>query len=120
MARRPQVRYWPGRAGYWCTIRGKQHRLADGPDDFPDGPTYRSAVKRFLESTSLDAVPVSKDASSVRVMLETYLQHAEGRLSASTFERRLRVFRQFCAVHGDTPVCNLTPFILEEFVARMR
>ena len=37
MPRRPAVRYYPGRKGYYTKVNGVQHRLGDGPEDFGTG-----------------------------------------------------------------------------------
>jgi hypothetical protein len=47
MPRQPSVRYFSSRQAYSCQFRSKQHLLASGPDDYPDGPTYKAAVKAF-------------------------------------------------------------------------
>src|SRR5262245_18205897 len=49
MARRPSVRYYASKGGYFTERNGNRVRLATGPDDAPDGPTYRAALKAFLE-----------------------------------------------------------------------
>jgi integrase len=69
---------------------------------------------------ALGSVQTNKDRNTVRVILETYLQHKQGRLKASTFERRrLYSFKPFCAAHGETPVGDLTPFLVYQFIAGM-
>ncbi len=61
MARRANVRYWESRKAYCCCFRGKQHTLAEGPDDFPNGPTYQAALRKFSEITALADADVAKD-----------------------------------------------------------
>jgi hypothetical protein len=47
MPRTPQIRYFESRQAYYTQYQGRQHLLAVGPKDEPDGPTYQKAVQRF-------------------------------------------------------------------------
>jgi integrase len=120
MPRKPQVRYFASRKAFYCQYQGKQHRLGDGPDDSPTGPNYLAALEAFKQLLSLGAVGRAKDRNTVRVVLETYLQHKEGKMKDSTLRRRLFVFRPFCAVHGETAVGDLTHLAVYQFIESMR
>lgn len=120
MGRKASVRYWPSRRGYWTTLNGVQQRLADGPDDFPDGPTYRAAQQAYWSLLELARVPLAKDRSPIRAVLETYMQHAEKLHQPSTCSRRLTLLRPFVEAHGSLAVGVLTHTILRDFISRMR
>lgn len=120
MARKPQVRYYPSRGAYFTQVNGRQHKLADGPKDDPSGPTYLAALTAYRQVLEMGNVHQAKDRNTVRAVLETYLERREGRLGAGTFRRRLGLFRDFCAVHGETAVGALTPGLVEAFIDRMR
>ena len=68
MARRASVRYWASRGSYCCWFNGRQEVLASGPDDFPSGPTYQAALRRFTEITALGSADAAKDANTARVV----------------------------------------------------
>src|SRR5437764_1281745 len=104
MPRKPSVRYFSSRNGFFCQHHGKQHRLADGPDDSPTGPTYLAALDAFKQLMQMGSVTTAKDRNTVRVVLETYLQHAQDKMRATTFERRVSQFALFCDDCGETPV----------------
>ena len=53
MARRASVRYWSSRQAYCCWFAGKQHILAEGPDDYPSGPTFQTAAQKFAELSAV-------------------------------------------------------------------
>ena len=74
MARRASVRYWPSRNAYCCWFNGNQVELAEGPDDFPSGPTYQTALRKFIEITTLADADRAKDSNTARVVCEMYLR----------------------------------------------
>ncbi|HEY7156037.1 MAG TPA: tyrosine-type recombinase/integrase [Gemmataceae bacterium] len=120
MPRQPSVRYFSSRNAYYCQFRGKQHLLASGPEDFPNGPTYQAALKAFGQLMATGDIEKDKDENQIQAILEKYMQHAQGRLAASTFQRllyQLRPFQQDC---GALPVSQLTHFRLEEFILKQR
>jgi integrase len=120
MARKPQVRYFASRGGYYCQLAGRQHRLATGPDDGPGGPTFLAAVEAYKQLLELGAVSTSKDANTLRAVLETYLVRNKDRLSPTTFNHRLYGIRPFTDILGDTAVRDLTHLMVEDFLAKMR
>jgi integrase len=120
MPRKPTVRYFASRNAYYCQINGRQHRLASGPDDSPSGSNYHAALDAYKHLMQLGSVSTSKDRNTVRVVLETYLQHVQGKLKGSTLASRLFSFRPFCEAHGEAAVGDLTPFVIEQFIVTMR
>jgi hypothetical protein len=84
MPRRPSVRYFPSRGGYYCQIKGVQHKLATGPDDALHGPTYLEALRQFHHLMQMGDVEVAGGTNTVRVVLESYMQHTSGRLDPET------------------------------------
>jgi integrase len=122
MAVRPQVRYFESRKAYYCQIRGKQYRLATGPDDFPDGPTYKAAAKRYGEIVCLGSVEVSGDNNSVRVVFESYVSHISRTRRSGTVRVRLNALRPFCDFdgYGDLPVRLLTHHHFYRFQRQMQ
>jgi integrase len=120
MPRQPSVRYFSSRKAFYCQFRGKQHLLASGPNDFPAGPTYTAALKAFGQLMASGEIEKAKDENQIQLILEKYMQHAEMRLKASTFERRLYLLRPFQQALGALPVAELTHFKVEEFIATQR
>ena len=45
--RMPQIRYFKSRKAFYCQSQGHQYPLAKGPDDRPDGPTFKAAIAEF-------------------------------------------------------------------------
>jgi integrase len=120
MPRKPSVRYFASRNAYYCQHNGRQHKLASGPDDGPTGPTFLAALEAFKQLLQMGAVTTARDRNTVRVILESYLQHIKGRIQNSTFERRVYSFRPFCARCGEVEVGSLTHFVVRQFLAEMR
>ena len=120
MSRKPSVRYYDSRKGYYTQIDGKQHRLADGPDDSPTGPTYLKAIEAYKQLLTLGAISTSKDANTVRAVMETYIARNKDRLSEKTFSRRMYSLTPFCDALGDVRICDLTHTMIEDFLAKMR
>jgi integrase len=107
MPRRASVRYWPSRGGYCCKLAGVQHLLASGPDDYPDGPTFKAACKAFWELTE-GALKPADDYNVVRVVLDAYLVAAEKQLAPGTFKNKLEDCKLFADRWGDLRCNQLT------------
>ncbi len=128
MARRPQARYYASRkgGGYFATFNGKLYELALGPDDAPTGPTYLAALERFREILTLGGVAREGAQNSVRVVLETYMQHIATRKKPGTVEIRQRYFVAFVnwdpdgkGCVGERAVGSLTHFLVYRFLEYM-
>jgi integrase len=123
MARKASVRYWKSRGGYCCWIKGKQEVLAVGPDDFPDGPTYKAAFDRYTGLMALANAGAAKDENTIRVVCEKYLDHLEmhNKKRPATIDIRKRFLTYFIeGGHRETKVKDLTPYLVYEFCNRMR
>jgi integrase len=120
MARKPQVRYFRSRNAYYCQYNGRQHKLATGPDDSPGGPTYLAALQAFRQVMAMGRVEEAGDRNTVRVVLETYMRHAQGTLKGSTLQRRLYLLKPFVDEYGETAVGDLTHFQMYRFAAKQR
>src|SRR5262245_1045010 len=107
MARRASVRYWSSRGAYCCWFRGHQYTLAEGPDDFPSGPTYQKALDQFKALTALTDADQAKDLNPVRIVCELYLRHISTHRHSATLLRRKRVLVPFANAFGDVPVKDL-------------
>jgi integrase len=92
MPRTPTVRYFDSRKAYFTTFKGKQHCLASGPKDEPDGPTYRAAVTKFSEVIHVAEADRAEDNNLVITVLDRYAVH----LKNQGRERTLDMFRRCC------------------------
>jgi integrase len=120
MPRRPSVRYWASRNAYCCWVDGRQQVLAEGPDDFPNGPTYNRAVHRFAEITSLKSADWAKDRNTVRVVCEMYLRWISTRRNPRTLKIRKRVYVPFTDALGEVAVKDLTHHMVYAWLDTMR
>jgi integrase len=122
MARRPQIRYFDSRGAYYCQVRGRQHRLATGPDDFPNGPTYKAAAKRYGEIICLSDVDHAGDNNPVRAVFEAYVGHVSHRRREGTARVRLNALKPFCNFdgYGDLPVRSLAHHHCYRFLRQMQ
>jgi integrase len=123
MGRRASVRYWQSRGGYCCWLNGRQHVLAEGEDDYPDGPTYQAAVRKFSELVSLSGAASARDNNPIRVVCEVFLHRMQPRLSEQSFSKYTRFLRKFVDEtdpKGTTPVWQLTPQVVYDWFDRMR
>ncbi len=117
MPRQSSVRYYESRKAYYTQFQSKQRLLASGPDDYPDGPTYKAALKAFGQLMATGAIEKAGDENQIQVILEKYMQHAQTRLAPSTYARRLLALRPFQQALGALPIAGLTHFKVEEFIA---
>lgn len=128
MPRRPSVRYWKSRNAYCCWHNGVQHKLADGPDDFPNGPNYTAALKKFGEIVALDSVASVADRNTCRAVCEAYFAHVQGRRKERTLEIRHRFLDSFLnftpptggPAFGEKAVGLLKPYHVEQWLAEKR
>ncbi len=118
--RKPSVRYFSSRGAYYCQWQGKQHRLATGPDDSPTGPTYLKALEAFKRLMQIGAVAEAGDSNTIRVVLETYLQHIERKRKPATLALRVKMYRHFVASHGEMPMGELKHYHVYKFIEEMR
>src|SRR5262245_41678387 len=131
--RRAKVRYWASRGtwtdaegqthkgGYFCEIKGRQHTLAAGPDDFPNGPTYQAAHRRFWDLYALDNAGRAGDQNTPRVVIEMYLRHLEATAAPKTLRIRKMLLQAFCKEPmADEPVSLLTPHLVRQWLAEKR
>jgi integrase len=133
MPRRSSVRYWPSR-GTWqdehgdtqhgafcCWFKGKQHVLAEGPNDQKqDGPVFNAAVKKLVELKMLGNASVAKDTNNLQTVCELYLRHVHARKKISTYELRSKYLQPIVSALGKTAVHALTPHMVNAFLDRMR
>lgn len=120
MPRRPEVRYFASREAYYCQHKGKQHCLAKGPDDAPNGPTYQAALKAFMRLWELGNVEQAGETNTLRALCETYHARTAQTIAAGTQRNRLNLLRPFIEAHGNLHVSQLTEFKVEGFLADMR
>lgn len=122
MPRRPSVRYWESRGGYGCWIGGKQYLLAKGPDDYPDGPTYRAAARAFGELVAGAAKYQARDANPVYIVLDAYVHHCLEDRKEDSFQQAKWVCQRFvkeCAA-AQRPCAELTQAIVADWVSKNR
>jgi integrase len=92
MPRTPTVRYFDSRKAYFTTFKGKQHCLASGPKDEPDGPTYQAAVQKFSEVIHVAEADRAEDNNLVITILDRYAVHLKNQVR----ERTLDMFCRCC------------------------
>src|SRR5574338_829684 len=118
MARTPHPRYYASRGAYYVKLRGKQHLLASGPKDEPDGPTYKAAVLRYSQLVHL-APPSPHDNCQVGAVIHRYMFMLKR-------DGRLTTHRKFCNVldpaivsFGHVKVSDLKPYIVNDWLAQI-
>lgn len=120
MPRKSTIRYYPSRKAYYTQINGCQNHLATGPDDYPEGPTYQAALKKFGELMGFKSADTAGSENTCRVVLETYLRWLEPRRKPATIRIRKDVYVPFCDVLGETKVGDLTQFKVYNWLDSMR
>jgi integrase len=115
--RTPSIRYYESRQAYYTKYQGRQHLLASGPKDEPDGPTYRAAVERFARVMHLGEAVRAEDGVRVSVVISRYYHHLEQagrgrsqRLAESMLDPAIAAF-------GHVLVRELKPFAVSDWLA---
>ncbi len=109
MARKASVRYWESRSAFMCWHDGRQHVLAEGPDDSPHGPVYAAACKAF----GLLASGPSPDGETLSSVAQKYLAWCKGRSKPNTISIRRAALAHCCAAFGESPVSGLSAYAVE-------
>jgi integrase len=92
--RKPSVRFYPSRNGYYVTVNGRTHRLADGPDDAPEGKQFKMALDRFREILEVAFSDEAGDENPLRVCAERYLDNLSDMLEHDQRAARTYAIRQ--------------------------
>jgi integrase len=121
MARKPSVRYWASRGAYCCWLRGVQYTLAQGPDDFPEGPTYKKAVGEFLRLQEEGDADRAGLQNRLLTVVNLYLNHCQTRRRERTVTARRQYLYGFVAWAGSgLRVGQLTKFQVERYIDERR
>ncbi len=120
MARKAQVRYWQSRGAYCCEHKGKQHVLAVGPDDRPEGPTYKAAVETWKALLFPPQAGEERNLRTVANVLTLYRQYVASKWKPQTLAVKDKYLRPFLDRFGHKVVQYLRPAEIEEWIADMR
>lgn len=120
MPRHSRVNYYPSRHAYFCQISGKQHKLAEGPEDGPSGPTFLAALQAFRHLLEDAQSATSGNSNTVRVVCEHFMGRTMRAVEAGTHRRRGVLLRPFVAALGETRVARLQAEQLDTFLDSMR
>lgn len=120
MPRRSSIRYFTSRGGYYTQFQKRQYPLAQGPDDYPDGPTYKAARQAFDAIFEAEAAPSKGEQNPVRVICNMFLTWAESRIRPTTMKAWQHCLAPFMRQLGDTSVGSLSRMKIEAFLAHQR
>lgn len=119
MPRSPSIRYFDSRKAYYTQYQGRQHLLAAGPKDEPDGPTYRAAVRRFSQIMHASEVERAEDNCAVSVVIARYYHSLEREKRKSTLHQARTMLDPAIAEFGHVKVKELKPIIVSDWLAKM-
>jgi integrase len=119
MPRTPSIRYFESREAYYCQYQGRQHLLAAGPKDEPDGPVYRRAVERFAEVMHLREAESAADECAVSVVVSRYLFFLKREGRAKTLDVVRSLLEPAIAAFGHIRVRDLRPIVVTDWLAAM-
>lgn len=119
MARRASVRYYGSRQAYFTHYQGKQIKLAEGPDDAPNGPTYLAALTAFSGLMEIGNAATVGQGNLVRTVFDLYAQNLEKKGQARTLKIFLQIARHAADAFGDMRLGDLKPFHVQQFLDKM-
>ena len=73
--RKSSIKHYPSKNGFFTIYQGKTYRLATGPDDWPSGPTFLTALKEFRRVLDTAHAPTYGDGNRLGIIAELYLKH---------------------------------------------
>jgi integrase len=120
MPRTPSIRYFASREAYYTQWRGKQHCLAPGPKDEPDGPTYKKAVEEFSRLMHLSEAERASDDVTISALLSRYKHHLAQHGSQKALEFTAGCLDPCLAHFGAVKVRELKPYHVQGWLDAMR
>jgi integrase len=118
--RTPGIRYFASRGAYYTQYRGKQHLLARGPKDEPEGPTFKAARKAY--DALLDADPVNRgggDQTATSAIITRYYFMLEQEGRSRTLHLARTLLHPAIAALGHVKVKDVKPYMVREWIDRM-
>lgn len=119
MPRNPQVRYFDSRKAYFTTYKGRQVRLAVGPKDETDGPTYRAALRKFAEVMQVGEASKAEDDNLVITVLDLYAVNLRTQGRQRSLDILLRCSKSAVAEFGALKVSELKPLHVQAWLNKM-
>jgi integrase len=113
-------RYFTTRDAYYVQWHGKQVKLASGPKDEPDGPTYLKALDAFKTLMERGSMDTAGDANRVKPIFNAYMQAKEGKLRPKAFHIKREMLGLFVARYGDLKAGEVKPYHAESILTEMR
>ena len=120
MPRTPSIRYYESRKAYYTKYQGRQHLLAAGPKDEPDGPVYKRAVEEFCRLMHADELQRSEDRVRLSAVIIWYYHHLERQGRRSSLELTKTVLDPAVTRIGKIMVRDLKPFAVNDWIDSMR
>lgn len=119
MPRTSRIRYYESRQAYYTQFQGRQHLLAAGPKDEPEGPTFRAATLRYGEIMNSADLAKKEDNSLVSAVIarHCYMLKQAGKLK--TLERAESMMASAIACFGPVKVKELKPFAVTDWLDKM-
>jgi integrase len=120
MPRTSTIRYFKSRHGFYTQYQGRQHPLAQGEDDRPDGPVYLAAVRRFSQLMHATAVEKAADTSPVSAVIARYFHHLKREKREGTLRQARTLLDPAIAELGSLKVQELKPFHVRDWIGKMQ
>jgi integrase len=117
MPRTPSPHYYESRKAYYVKYHGRQHLLAAGPKDEPDGPTYKLAIKRFAQLMHADEVEHVEDECRISAVITRYYRHLENEGRQASLDLARRLLDSAVLAFGHVKVRELKPFAVTDWLA---
>jgi integrase len=119
MPRTPSIRYYDSRHAYYTKYHGRQHLLAAGPKDEPDGRTYLAAVGRFSQIMHADELERAEDTAPVSAVIVRYYHSLEREKRKNTLHLARTMLDPAIAEFGHVKVKELRPIVVSDWLAKM-
>ncbi len=119
MPRTPSIRYFYSRKAYYTQYQGRQHLLAAGPKDEPDGPTYQAAVVRFARLMHATETERAEDTCIVSAIIARYYHFLKGENRQNTLHQARTLLDPAIIAFGGVKVRELKPFAVRDWTDKM-
>lgn len=113
MARPPKPYFWKARGGWYCTVGGERHRLAEGA-----GPEAKAEATREFHRIMAGSGRARPDGKlTVALAASLFLDHAERETAPATYEQYRIKLKSFVLMFGTMKLRDVRPSHVSRWVA---
>lgn len=118
--RKSGIRYFKSRKAFYTQIQGTQYPLAYGPDDSPNGPTYKAAWEEFQKLCEELSAEDERGPLTVQVLVSKYLRTVEADMAENTMRLKRQLLSALADGLSEAPASGIDRELLRGVIRQHR